>query len=379
MTRRRGRSDGMASYRSRVEADIGRWLQAGIIDAVAADRLREDVRLNERKSISFGSVLMIMAALLFGAAILLIIAANWEAFPRIGRVGALFALIFAGYVGGALAKMRDHGAIGEGLWLIAAIAFGGAIALIGQMYHLSGDEQAAILTWCAGVALAALALRSGPLTMLAVVIAAGWMLSLAVDLWSGTPFPLFYPLIALALWIVSIWTRSRASRHLILVSLVLFMMLGALDMELIPWAGALALVSGLLFAAALAAPALVDRILMLNGRLPLHGLIGFRCGMALLQYQFSDESLATVIAALVVFGAVAAALVLAGRESRALRWVAYAGFVFELGFVYVATVGTMLGTAGLFFASGFVLAAVAFLIIRIEKRLMAKPAGEVAA
>jgi len=369
----------MASYRSRVEADIGRWLQAGIIDAVAADRLREDVRLNERKSISFGSVLMIMAALLFGAAILLIIAANWEAFPRIGRVGALFALIFAGYVGGALAKMRDHGAIGEGLWLIAAIAFGGAIALIGQMYHLSGDEQAAILTWCAGVALAALALRSGPLTMLAVVIAAGWMLSLAVDLWSGTPFPLFYPLIALALWIVSIWTRSRASRHLILVSLVLFMMLGALDMELIPWAGALALVSGLLFAAALAAPALVDRILMLNGRLPLHGLIGFLCGMALLQYQFSDESLATIIAALVVFGAVAAALVLAGRESRALRWVAYAGFVFELGFVYVATVGTMLGTAGLFFASGFVLAAVAFLIIRIEKRLMAKPAGEVAA
>ena len=103
-------------------------------------RLSRDVEQRERKSLSFGSVLAMMAALLFGAAILVLVAANWEAIPRLGRVAALFATILAGYVGGAVLKTRDHDAIGEALYIIAAAAFGASIALIGQMYHMSGDE-----------------------------------------------------------------------------------------------------------------------------------------------------------------------------------------------------------------------------------------------
>ena len=44
-----------------------------------------------------------------------------------------------------------------------------------------------------------------------------------------------------------------------------------------------------------------------------------------------------------------------------------------------STLGTMLGTAGLFFASGIVLGLVALLIIRIEKRMKAEPASQGAA
>ena len=47
-------------------------------------------------------------------------------------------------------QLRGNGAAAEAAWLVAAAGFGGGIALIGQMYHLSGDELAAILTWCAG-------------------------------------------------------------------------------------------------------------------------------------------------------------------------------------------------------------------------------------
>ncbi|TIR44629.1 MAG: DUF2157 domain-containing protein, partial [Mesorhizobium sp.] len=72
----------MASYSSRVRADIARWLQAGLVDASTADALTRDVEANERKSLSFGSILAMMAALLFGAAVLIFIAANWEAIPR---------------------------------------------------------------------------------------------------------------------------------------------------------------------------------------------------------------------------------------------------------------------------------------------------------
>ncbi|CAH2400568.1 hypothetical protein MES4922_250067 [Mesorhizobium ventifaucium] len=82
----------MASYSSRVRADITRWLQAGLIDASTADALKRDVEANERKSLSFGSILAVMAALLFGAAVLIFVAANWEAIPRLARVAALFAI-----------------------------------------------------------------------------------------------------------------------------------------------------------------------------------------------------------------------------------------------------------------------------------------------
>ena len=42
---------------------------------------------------------------------------------------------------------------------------------------------------------------------------------------------------------------------------------------------------------------------------------------------------------------------LGGRESRGLRWVAYAGFAFELAIIYAVTLQTMLGTAGFFLAA----------------------------
>ena len=88
--------------------------ESGLIDDTTADAIARDVEAHERKSLSFGSILAIMAALLFGAAILVFVAANWEAIPRLARVGALFAIIFAGYVGGAVLKLYDHAAIGRG-------------------------------------------------------------------------------------------------------------------------------------------------------------------------------------------------------------------------------------------------------------------------
>ena len=91
----------MASYSTRVKRDIQRWVEQGLIAPQLAEQLSRDVEANERKSLSFGSILAMMAALLFAAAILVLVAANWEAIPRLVRVGALFAAILAGYVGGA--------------------------------------------------------------------------------------------------------------------------------------------------------------------------------------------------------------------------------------------------------------------------------------
>lgn len=367
----------MASYSSKVRQDIARWAESGIIDAATAQAMIRDVDSRERRSLSFGSILAMMAALLFGAALLILVAANWELIPRLARVVSLFAVILAGYVGGAFLKTRDHPTIGEALWIVAAAAFGGSIALVGQMYHLSGDESAAILTWCAGTALAAAMLRSNPLTVAAVGIADAWVLIKifnGFNLFRSFDFPHLFIAVVAVLFGLSYWTRSRAARHLIILSLIAYAVLVAVDGSLIGVAVGLAALSAVLFLAGVLAPEPIDRIVQLGGRLPLHGLIGFLTGMAMIQFYLADNSSSFVLAAAVALAGIAAAVVLGGRESRGIRWVAYLGFAFELCFIYAVTMQTMLGTAGFFLAAAVTLGVLAFVIIRIEKRL--RPANE---
>ncbi|MEQ1940518.1 DUF2157 domain-containing protein [Mesorhizobium sp. CN5-321] len=373
----------MVGYSSKVKQDIARWRAAGLIDVKTANALSLDIDRNERRSLSFGAILAMMAALLLAAAILIFVAANWEAIPRLGRVGALFALILAGYVGGAVLKGRDHPAVGEALFIVAAAAFGGSIALVGQMYHLSGDESSALLTWCAGTALAALLLRSGPLTVAAVAIADAWLvvtLFNGFDIFGSTAFPHLFVAIVAILFCLSYWTRSQPARHLALLSLILYAALFAADHDVAQVAVALAVVSAACFAFAVLSPRPVDRIVQLGGRLPLHGLIGFLTGVLLLQLEFSDSDVrGFAVASAVALAGIAVAIVLAGRESRGLRWIAYLGFALELFIIYAVTMQTMLGTAGFFLVAAIILGIVAVAIIRIEKRLGRLAAREVAA
>ncbi len=363
----------MASYVSRLRQDMARWVRSGLIDDAAAAAVLRDAEARERRSISFGSILAVMAALLVGAAILVFVAANWEAIPRLARVGVLFAVIAGGYLGGAVLKLRDHAVMGEALWLVAAAAFGAAIALIGQMYHLAGDETEAILAWCAGTALAAVGLRSGPLTVAAVGLASFWLLSRGLEFWQASEFPHLFVLIAAILWLVSYWTGSAASRHLLLLSMLLYALVLALDGNVTAVAAGLAATSAVLFAAAMLRPVEVERFARLDGLLPVHCLLGFLVGMVLIQIDLGDDAGAFALAAALTLAGIGAALVLAGRESRGLRWVAYIGFAVELCLVYVLMIGSMLGTAGFFLAAGVLLGVMALAIIRIEKRIRDTP------
>ncbi|CAH2396246.1 conserved membrane hypothetical protein [Mesorhizobium escarrei] len=323
-----------------------------------------------------------MAALLLGAAVLIFVAANWEAIPRLARVAALFAIIFAGYVGGAVLKTRDHAAIGEAFWIVASAAFGGSIALIGQMYHLSGDEASALITWGAGTALAAVALRSNPLTVASVGIADAWLFLRGFDYFRRTEFPHLFVVMAMVLFAISFWTRSQAARHLIILSVIFYLVLLFTEYETLRVAVPLIIVSALLFAAAIFAAGPVDRILQLGGRLPLHALIGFLTGLAMIQFELADSSGSNSgfgIASAVALAGIVAAIVLGGRESRGLRWVAYAGFAFELAIIYMVMLQSMLDTAGFFHAAAVLLGLLALVILRVEKRMRAPDAEGAAA
>lgn len=361
----------MAGYVDKVGQDIARWEARGLVSSTLAQQLRDDVSANHGKGIGFGQVLAVMAALLMSAAILILIAANWEAIPRLGRVGALFAVIAGGYLGGAVLKLRDHGALAEALWLVSAAAFGGGIALIGQMYHLTGDETQAILVWCIGTALAAALLRSPVLAAASVALSAAWVawpvfqFSLDVNPW--------YPLLLAVLWAVAVWTRSLPARHLILLSLIAHFTFLYFDTDLLVIPAAMALVSAAVFVAAVRGGEIADRLTGLGEGLAADALIGVLVGMFTLQAVFADSAMFAPLAA-VTFAAIAGALVIGGKVGRKVRWLAYLGFAVEISFVYIATVGTMLGTAGFFVLAAIGLGVLAFVIIRIERRLGAPSA-----
>ncbi len=367
----------MASYTARVRADTARWIALGLIDGKTAEGIVADVQAHDRRALSFGSILATLAALLFGAAILIFVASNWEAIPRLARVGALFAVIFGGYIGGALLKLANHPAIAEGFWLVAAAAFGGSIALIGQMYHLSGDETQAILVWCGGTGIAALALRSGPLTMAAVALAAAWLFFVAVNFWRDHPFPHAFLAVAAVLWVISYWTQSAGARHLLLLSLVFYGALLAAETDILHVALAMAAISAALFGVAVAMPRAVDRVARLDGLAPVHGLIGFLTGITMTQIEIGDSAGPWfAIAAAAGLAGIVAAVVLGGRESRGLRWIAYLGFALELCLIYAVMIQGMLGTAGFFLAAGLLLGLLALAIIRIEKRMKEPRIGQ---
>jgi len=361
------------AYLDKLGADVARWQGKGLLSAEQASILVAEARDNHRSGIGIGSVLAILAGLLLAAAILIFIAANWEAIPRLWRVAALFALLAASYLGGALLKLNGQDGFAESAWLVGAATFGGAIALIGQMYHMSGDETQAILVWCLGAAVAAAALRSPALTIAAVVLAMLWGVWPAYSIFRFDA-PLGYLPLAAALWAIAMWTRSISARYLILLSLIPYAILLYLQHDNIVLLIALTLVSAGLFAAVILAGDMVEQLIGLGGGLASVALIGVFSGLVALQAVFADTGHFLWLS-IVALAASIAALAYGGRLGRGVRWLAYAAFAVEIALIYLQTVGSMLGTAGFFLVAALGLGLLAFFIIRIERRMAVSAQG----
>lgn len=208
-------------YRGRLERDLKHWTAQGLLDAPTAGRLLQEYD-SRPSSFSLGRVLMIIAALLVSAAVLLLVAANWEAIPRLVRLVGIVGLIWGAYLGGAVLVGRGAERLAAAFLVFGTLAFGGAIALVGQMYHLSGDTFQAMLVWFAGAVAAAALFRSGAVTAIAGVLAfvvsgADWTQSYNVD---ETVLLWLMPLMAAVIILLVRYTGAARVRHLAYLLLV---------------------------------------------------------------------------------------------------------------------------------------------------------------
>src|SRR5262249_34788754 len=129
----------------RLERQVQRWQEAGIIDATTAERIIAHERRSSRPILLLA--LGGLGSFTIGVGLISVIAANWGDIPRLVKLLAMLGLFGANAYGLVWARGRQY------RWVIDALALGyfvltlASIALVGQTYQLEGEPYQALLLW----------------------------------------------------------------------------------------------------------------------------------------------------------------------------------------------------------------------------------------
>ena len=359
-----------------VNKDIERWTAAGLIDRATADKLSAELASRPGR-FGLGAVLGVLGAVLLGAALLSLVAANWEAFPRLMRVGLILGVIIAGYLGGAWRAGQGDTVFSGVLYLLAAIAFGGGIALIGQMYHLSGDAATAALVWSGTTILAAVLLMSGNLAGMAGLIGLFYLFTASSEAsWHSVNYVWTVPLLSAAIALAARLTHTRIGLHSavwLFLAMFIFIRLDR-DAEALDWFFAIG-GAAVFFACAFLEP-IVERVTHFARALQFYALGASYTGFFAWQAeQWAFSVSASILLGLAVLSLAIAALALKGRDHRPVRSLTYLVFAAEVLWLAYFTVGSIIGSAMFFFLIGIFVIALAFLVVRLERRFKTSEAG----
>lgn len=366
-------------YRGRLQTDFALWVEKGLVSREAADSMLQEYD-QRPQSFTIGRVLMMLATLLIAAALVLLVAANWDGIPRELRSSMLIGLIWLCF--GAASYMGAKGGryITGALLVLGATAFGTSIALIGQMYNLSGDGTSATALWFVMTLIAAILYRSEALTYYTGAL--GWFfLSILISEGLGSMDSRWFfapPVMAAAVIGLLYYTGAGRARHLAYTLLLGWLGWLYIDrgMVISPWLYVGLGLVGLLLSTLPVSP--LREMARRAGASPAFYSLLLAC-LGLLIFQFEQTErlgydasvLQTAFPALLMIALSVLALVLDGRDNAAVRYTSYAVFAAEVLYLSVEVAGSMLGTSGVFLFTGLILAVIAWFVIRVEKRFAA--------
>lgn len=165
------------TYRKRLERDLPDWAARGWVAPEAQAAILADVAARSGQAGRTPVVLALLGALAFGTGVILFFAANWAAMPKLARLAVLFGGMWAVYVAAGFAILRATGVLARlvpALLLLGVILFGANIALIAQIYHISGDYSDSILLWALGALAVVWLLQSQAVAVLGLLLTALW-------------------------------------------------------------------------------------------------------------------------------------------------------------------------------------------------------------
>jgi uncharacterized membrane protein len=361
--------------------EIEQWSRNGLLEPGQGERLLAD---HDRRHAGFSlsGVLAVLAAVLLGAAVIALVAANWEGIERIYRVAMIAALILAGIVAAVLARRRDANWTSDSALVFTLLTYGAGIALISQMYHISGDESGFMLAWSVGALVVALGFSSPLASIGAGLLGLGYLLAevTAYDLGATDILTASQAVATLAVGVgcgVAAWrARSVIAGHLTAILSVFWLLwicynaLGIEPEHMLIGVGVVAFVLGAFTPSGLGA--LIER----HGSVAAYGALMLLSGLAIFQIELRNPDLALeILVAAVILVVSIAVLAVSGSANRLIRRFAYFTFAAETLYVVSETLGSLLGSSGFLFLGGLCLAVIAFLVMKIEKRFRAGQEG----
>ena len=188
-------TEGTASDRM-VHRLVGEWTSADLItdeQAAAIEAYHHDRHAGEERTRGFGRMVAVastLGAVLVGAGILLIVASNWASYARSVQILiAMAAFVVLEGVGYLVRYRTDYHRTGEAILFIGAVAYGGAIFLVGQVYNRPLDDPNLFVYWLVPMLPLAYVVRSRLIAALAILVTYG-VVAYRLEGWlqdAGTP------------------------------------------------------------------------------------------------------------------------------------------------------------------------------------------------
>ncbi|KGD66681.1 hypothetical protein Y5S_00348 [Alcanivorax nanhaiticus] len=164
--------------RRELRTECREWVADGDISAEQGNRIlaRYGTSLEDSGDGSLAYKVLVGIALLFvGMALLLLVSANWEDIPRAVRMLGLVGTTLALNGVGVYQHLKREAGLG---WLfVGSISYGASIMLIAQIYHLGEHYPDGLFYWALGIAPMAVLVRSRVLALLMLAVAMLWLLN----------------------------------------------------------------------------------------------------------------------------------------------------------------------------------------------------------
>ncbi|MBE9178235.1 DUF2157 domain-containing protein [Oculatella sp. LEGE 06141] len=217
-------------FRRQLRHEAEQWQDDGIISADQYQQLAKRYELHEFDVAArdrFIVVLLGLGSLLLGLGIITFVAANWQAIPRLAKLLLLMSLFVGVNASGFYlwkrvpnlpnGRERWQQRLGQGLLLLGALILGANMALMSQMYHLSGSAYELCLAWGLGVLIMAYSLQLTSIGVLSIVVTGiGYWLGIqeltATGMLPALSLLMQYMPIAAGIMFLPLayWCRSRA-------------------------------------------------------------------------------------------------------------------------------------------------------------------------
>src|SRR3989338_9118946 len=114
--------------------------------------------LNNKKGVSFGTIVAVFGSILIAVGVAWLIAQNWHQLPPLVKILILLAATSAAYISGTIFRVKGHQGISKSLLILGALLYTLSIFLIAQIFSTSTSFQGTawllLLAWIGVIAAA---------------------------------------------------------------------------------------------------------------------------------------------------------------------------------------------------------------------------------